>query len=556
MGTVYRKTVTRKLPPGAEVFTRKGEHFARWKDRKGKTRTAPIIQGKDGSERISVESPYFIAKFRDGNGIVVEQSTGCRHEDAARRVLADLERRAELIRSGVMNTAEAVIARHQATPLAEHFAAFDTHLQAKGVTQNHREGTVSYLRRLAADCSFKTLADFRREALERWLAAQSVKGKSARTRNAYRNAMVAFCNWCIGTNRLSVNPFRAVPKADQKADPRRQRRAMTEDELTRLLAVARERPLLDAQTVHHGKRKGERFAKVRPERRQRLELLGRERALIYKTLVLTGLRKGELASLTVGQLHLDVSVPFISLDAADEKSREGNDVPLREDLANDLRDWLSAKMKRLQAEALERGEPIPTCSPADTSIFTVPNGLRYILNRDLKLAGIPKRDERGRVLDVHALRTTFGTLLSKGGVSPRTAQAAMRHSDIKLTMQVYTDPKLLDVAGALGALPALPLDGERSGCEAMRATGTDGQTTDRLLELHSSVAPTVAPTSDNLVTILSFSGNLNRMLESHSLAASGVSDKGKAPLTTPVKVAENKDTAEKELYCIQTLLQF
>jgi integrase len=85
--------------------------------------------------------------------------------------------------------------------------------------------------------------------------------------------------------------------------------------------------------------------------------------------------------------------------------------------------------------------------------------LERILDRDLRLAGIPKRDDRGRTLDVYALRHTFGTLLSKGGVAPRTAQAAMPHSDIKLTMNVYTDPKLLDVRGALDALPALPLDG-------------------------------------------------------------------------------------------------
>ena len=43
----------------------------------------------------------------------------------------------------------------------------------------------------------------------------------------------------------------------------------------------------------------------------KLERLGRERALIYKTLVLTGLRKGELASLTVGQLALDAPMPFV-----------------------------------------------------------------------------------------------------------------------------------------------------------------------------------------------------------------------------------------------------
>jgi site-specific recombinase XerD len=40
-------------------------------------------------------------------------------------------------------------------------------------------------------------------------------------------------------------------------------------------------------------------------------------------------------------------------------------------------------------------------------------------------AGIPKRDDRGRTVDVHALRHTFGTHLSKNGVAPRTAQAAM-----------------------------------------------------------------------------------------------------------------------------------
>ena len=94
-----------------------------------------------------------------------------------------------------------------------------------------------------------------------------------------------------------------------------------------------------------------------------------------------------------------------------------------------------------------------------------------IFDRDLVAAGlaqrasnaktgkvkIVKRDERGRSIDIHALRHTFGTHLSKGGVAPRTAQAAMRHGDIALTMQVYTDPKLLDVRAALDALPRLPL---------------------------------------------------------------------------------------------------
>ena len=52
----------------------------------------------------------------------------------------------------------------------------------------------------------------------------------------------------------------------------------------------------------------------------------------------------------------------------------------------------------------------------------------------------------------------------------------MRHSKIDLTMNVYTDPKLLDVAGALDSLPSLNLDALPSAeRQTMRATGTDQQ---------------------------------------------------------------------------------
>jgi integrase len=475
MGTVYKPTVTKAVPAGAESFIRRGQRFARWKDSNGKTRTAPLTTGKDGSDRIVIESSRYVAKYRDGCGAVRVVPTGCRDEQAARRVLGDLERRAELVRAGVISAAESAIADHQAAPLEKHLSAFDEHHQAKGVTEIHRKDTGRCLRRLAADCAFGTLADLRRDSLERWLAQRAAEGMSPRTRNAYRNALVSFCNWCVETDRLGINPFDPVPKANEKADPRRQRRAMAEPELVKLLAVARERPLLEALTVRKGPRKGERYADVRPEVRERLELLGRERALIYKTLVLTGLRKGELASLAVAQLHLGGSVQFVTLDAADEKNREGNDIPLRDDLAEDLRAWLADKLQRLQAEARQAGEAIPARLPPDTPLFDVPTQLVKILNRDLRLAGIPKRDDRGRTLDVHAFRTTFGTLLSKGGVAPRTAQAAMRHADIKLTMGVYTDPALLDVRDALNALPALPLQTDGGKSDGIRATGTDDE---------------------------------------------------------------------------------
>jgi hypothetical protein len=47
MGAVYRPTFTKPLRDSAEIFIRKGERFARWRDgRTGKTRTAPATTGR------------------------------------------------------------------------------------------------------------------------------------------------------------------------------------------------------------------------------------------------------------------------------------------------------------------------------------------------------------------------------------------------------------------------------------------------------------------------------------------------------------------------------
>ena len=127
----------------------------------------------------------------------------------------------------------------------------------------------------------------------------------------------------------------------------------------------------------------------------------------------------------------------------------------------------------MRKEAIRRCQEPIEAIPAATPLFIVPKALVKILDRNLVLAGIPKKDSRGWTVDVHAMRHTFGTMLSRGNVAPRVAQAAMRHSTIDLTMNVYTDPQLLDVAGALERLPALPLAAaSQADRPVLRATGT------------------------------------------------------------------------------------
>ncbi len=471
MGNIYRKTVTRAAPPDAEIIGA----IARWIDDEGKTRTAPV----NAAGRVVVKAKTFTARYRDGSGRLREFATGCRDKTAAKRILSDLEQRAAKVKAKILTPAEDIMSVHQDTLLVDHFAAYVAYLatpEAECTSPVHRENVRRSLSRIANDCGFNKLADVTSDSFSGWLERKAAAKMSARTRNGYRSALVAFCNWCVKTGKLTANPI-AVRLADEKSDPRRKRRALTEAELIKLPDVARRRPLLDAMTVRRGKHKGKAVADVRPEVAERLRELGRERALIYKTLFLTGLRKGELASLTAGQLQLDGPIAVAELEAADEKNREGSTIPLRAELAADLAAWIADKRTR--------GDVLPINPVADEPLFNVPAGLIRILDRDLKLAGIPKRDSRGRTIDVHALRTSFGTHLSKGGVTPRTAQAAMRHSTIDLTMNTYTDPRLLDVHGALDSLPALPLGAEP---QSARATGTDGKCTNAINSVVSDVA--------------------------------------------------------------------
>ena len=523
MGTVFKKQTTRPLPISADIFTKSGQRFARWKAGK-RTRTAKMTTGRDGSERIVTESPTWLAKFRDGSGYVCEVSTGCKDETAARAVLGELEKRAEKVRSGIITKSEDAMTAHQHSPLTDHLAEFIATMRAAGRAECHFTGTERLIQRVIAEAGFRRLSDIRAEAVERWLAQQTMlqadkPTMGARTRNSYLVALRTFCNWCVERDRLPFNPLAKLDRADERSDRRRQRRAMTEAELSRLLIVARLRPLAEfgRETVtksDNGDSTREKrsratwsykpltFAELPAavdRARQRLkdnpefiaqqERLGQERELIYKLAVTTGLRKSELASLTIGQLDLDDACPHVTLNAADEKNRQGNSIPLRRNVADELRQWVSSIGVSIPRNTLSIFGRDDSHGSAASKLFNVPDDLCKVFERDRAVADIAKKDDRGRTVDVHALRHTFGTMLSKAGVSPRVAQAAMRHSSIDLTMNVYTDPRLLDVQGAIESLPSMSVTNQPTENRQRLAAGAESFAS-------RSVTPTVTPTAD------------------------------------------------------------
>ena len=63
----------------------------------------------------------------------------------------------------------------------------------------------------------------------------------------------------------------------------------------------------------------------------------------------------------------------------------------------------------------------------------------------------------GLFADFHSNRHLFITSLERAGISPKMAQTLARHSDIRLTLGIYTHVGVHDQTAAIGSLPAPPL---------------------------------------------------------------------------------------------------
>ena len=122
--------------------------------------------------------------------------------------------------------------------------------------------------------------------------------------------------------------------------------------------------------------------------------------------------------------------------------------------------------------------------PTDQTVWpgTWPARAAAMLRIDLIDAVIPYETEEG-FADFHALRHSYISLLGQSGIAPKLAQELARHSDIRLTMNVYTHTALYDRAAAVDSLPRLlPPAGEGSEAATVASTGTDGGTGTRLLK--------------------------------------------------------------------------
>lgn len=396
----------------ASVFKR-----GRWVDAAGRE----CAKGTPGAKW--VESRFYTVQIRLPNGRI-RRMKGYTDRQASEQLGAKWERAKSQGAEDMIDPYK----EHRTRPILAHLKDWIAELKQTARSAIYIGQCENRIIRLAKECNWARLGDISADSFARWRQTamsnvahnrkektESTTKMGPRTQNHYLLALTTFVGWCIKRKRLAANPVAHIEKVDETDDVRRARRALSEDEVSALL-----------------------------------EKVPEEYRILYQTILATGLRRGELAELTWGDVKLNAPTPFIQLRAETTKSGRPDILPLRSDLAQKLRD--------------ARGE-----ADDDDKVFRrVPRIKEH--KRWLKAAGIEYTDGAGRHADLHALRHTFGTMLSKSGVSPREAMELMRHTDMRLTMKVYTDPRIFNLAAAVEKLPGISTPESQK----TAATGTDG----------------------------------------------------------------------------------
>ena len=281
--------------------------------------------------------------------------------------------------------------------LLTHLRAFLAQCEATGRSQNTLDKYSHSLPKLFERCNWQTVRDITEDSFTAW---REDSGLSPKTVNDLLSNTSAFLNWMKRRRLIANNPLEHVEKISNDS-PGGFRRALSVAEIGQLLRVA---------PPH--------------------------RATVYQTILYTGLRRQEINGLRWGDFDFTTNPPRLKVPSSISKNRKESTHFLRPELTETLTAFRPAHAK--SGDWVFRGQ-----------VPRVPT-----FKRDLAKAGIPFEDERGRRVDLHALRTTFGTLLSASGVSPRVAMELMRHSDLKLTMKVYTDVSQLPLIKEAALLPS------------------------------------------------------------------------------------------------------
>lgn len=344
------------------------------KDHNGVIRRFAGLTDKDATEEIGRNIQRLIS-FRSAN-LPPDPQLVCWLERISVKV------RSKIVELGLMDASRLAATKS----LEEHIEDFEKSLVLHG-KEKHIQQTLSMLRKIIEGCKFRFWSDIKASDIEVYFAERRKQGLSKRTVGYYAKAFRQFSKWMLKEKRITE-----VPVIHYERPPRNYGRAFELDEFQELLKAALSGPVREGLT-------------------------GNVRHVCYVFACETGLRRGELRSLTSASFDFKNNTVFVS----GEHTKNGEDAvqEFSTKTARLLKEFIANKMLGVQ-------------------LFPVPNRSSIMIKADCRAAGIEVVDNTGRSLNFHSLRHTCGSFLAASNVHPKIIQEVMRHKDINLTMSRYT----------------------------------------------------------------------------------------------------------------------
>jgi len=409
--------------------------------------------------RVKAKSKKWWGRYRcaDGSEKRVPLATD---KAAAQAMLNDLVRQVEREVAGIADPFE----KHRKRPLSEHIDEWKKYLLNKGNTEKHVGEVVFKVKRIADASGWKMLGDLAAGEVIQCLADLRAGGLAIQTSNHHLRAIKQFSRWLVRDRRTNDDPLAHLAMQNPKLDRRHDRRALLPEEFTRLINAAKVGPPVES-------------------------IAGTDRAMMYVLAAWTGFRKGEIGSLTEDSFHLDADPPTATVAAAYSKRRREDSQILHPEVARQLKEWLATKAAGPDELLFPVSGKVPGGKERKTHLMMKKDLERarnvWIEEAKDDPAEMKRRQETdflkyensdGEYADFHSNRHLFITSLERAGLSPKMAQTLARHSDIRLTLGVYTHVGIHDQTAAIGSLPGPPGESVGPGNEAaaLAATGTDG----------------------------------------------------------------------------------
>ncbi len=289
--------------------------------------------------------------------------------------------------------------------ITDHLNEYEKALKAQGKKRKHADQM-----RVYAEESLEgyTLVDN--------LVSSDIQAKIAKlpvtnkTKNRRMYAVMDFLRWGKSDHRWPQSVVDRVALTRLAESKTKKRRTLSLSDLAKLIDVAENSPAVAGMS-------------------------GRERALLYRTMLASGLRLGESSRLLVEHLCDD----GIHAPAVITKNEKEARIRLPRQLVDQLREHVAGR-------------------EAEAKVFAIPSNPHRMLKVDLVTAGIPRKTVDG-IFDFHGFRHQCATILASTGAPPKAIQSHMRHSSIKLTLDTYGhlfDRDRTRVAEVLGRFVTAP----------------------------------------------------------------------------------------------------